>query len=280
MPVILALTQAHDDLWALGPEGLFTVAGGALTAIPQPDAQPACCYHDGERLFVGGATHGLAYTMPDGGWQAGWLDGVTAPVVCLTADPDQQHSGVLLAGTAGGGVLRTTNRGRHWSVCNFGLFDFDVLALAWAPVQPAALWPPVQVVFAGALGGVYRSPNGGRGWKQVATTPAPVLTLAVAPDFHTSGVVLAGTEGGGLWRAADGGYTFAPVPGAPQVVNALLARPDGWLLSDAERIWRSADGLTWTATDQPPALTFLATSDGVLAGGMDGVYWVDEHRIA
>lgn len=275
MPVILALTQTHNAVWALGPEGLFAVADGTLTAVPQPDAQPMCCYHDGERLYVGGATHGLAYTTPDGGWQAGWLDGVTAPVVCLVADPDHQHSGVLLAGTAGGGVLRTTNRGRHWSVCNFGLFDFDVLTLAWAPVQPAELWPPVQVIFAGALGGVYRSPNGGRGWKQVATTPAPILTLAVAPDFHTGGAVLAGAEGAGLWRSDDGGYTFAPVAGAPQVVNALLALPGGWLLSDAEHIWRSADGLNWTATDQPPALTFLATSGGVLAGGMDGVYWVE-----
>jgi hypothetical protein len=106
-------------------------------------------------------------------------------------------------------------------------------------------------------------------------TPAPILTLAVAPDFHTGGAVLAGAEGAGLWRSDDGGYTFAPVAGAPQVVNALLALPGGWLLSSAEHIWRSADGLNWTATDQPPALTFLATSDGVLAGGMDGVYWVE-----
>ncbi len=274
MPVILALTQAHDAIWALGPEGLFTVDHGNLTAVPQPDAQPACCYHDGERLFVGGATYGLAYTTPDGGWQASWLDGVTAPVVCLAADPAHQHNGVLLAGTAGGGVLRSVNHGRHWSVCNFGLFDFEVLSLAWAPVQPAGAWPPVQVVFAGALGGVYRSPNGGRGWKQVATMPAPVLTLAVAPDFHAGGAVLAGTEGGGLWRSDDGGYTFTAVAGAPQVVNALLSLPDGWLLSDAERIWRSTDGLMWNATDYPPALTFLATPQGVLAGGMDGVFGV------
>ncbi|HAJ34749.1 MAG TPA: hypothetical protein DCL15_03500 [Chloroflexi bacterium] len=275
MSVILALTQAHETIWALGPEGLFIVADGALTAQPQPDAQPTCCYHDGERLFVGGATHGLAYTTPDGGWQASWLDGVTAPVVCLAADPEHQHSGVLLAGTAGGGVLRSINHGRHWSVCNFGLFDFEVLSLAWAPVQPAGMWPPVQVAFAGALGGVYRSPNGGRGWKQVAVTPAPVLTLAVAPDFHVGGAVLAGTEGGGLWRSDDGGYTFAPVAGAPEVVNALLALPGGgWLLSDAERIWRSADATAWTPLDLPPALTFLATERGVLAGGMDGVFWV------
>jgi photosystem II stability/assembly factor-like uncharacterized protein len=275
MPVILSLTQDSDTIWALGPEGLFRVDGDELIAAPQPDAQPSCCHHDGERLLVGGGDHGVAYTTPTGDWQASWMDSVAAPVVCLASHPRQARNGVILAGSSGGGVLRSTNWGRDFFVCNFGLFDFDVLSLAWAPTQPATDWPPVEVVFAGALGGVYRSPNGGRGWKQVATTPAPVLTLAIAPDFHAGGVVLAGTEGAGLWRSEDGGYTFAPVAGAPDVINALLVLPDGWLLSDAEQIWQSDDGLNWRATAKPPALTLLATERGVLAGGMDGVFWVE-----
>jgi hypothetical protein len=276
MPVILSLTQHNQDIWALGPEGLFHLQDGALIAIPQPDAQPSCCFHNGERLLVGGGVHGVAYTTPDDGWQASWMDGVTAPVVCLAPHPDHTRTGVILAGSAGGGILRSANHGRDFFVCNFGLFDFEVLSLAWAPLPPPGAWPPIEAVFAGALGGVYRSPNGGRGWKQVAAMPAPVLTLAVAPDFHAGGAVLAGAEGGGLWRSDDGGYTFAPVAGAPEVVNALLALPGGgWLLSDADRIWRSADGAAWTPLDLPPALTFLATERGVLAGGMDGVFWVE-----
>ena len=275
MPVILSLTQDRETIWALGPEGLFRLVGDQLIAEPQPDPQPSCCLYDGERLLVGGGTHGVAYTTADGGWQAGWMDGVTHPVVCLAPDPDQMHSGLLLAGTSGGGVLRSTNWGRHWSVCNFGLFDFDVLALAWAPKQPAGVWPPLQAVFAGTLGGVYRSPNGGRGWKQTATTPAPVLSLAISSSFHQGGAVLAGTEGAGLWRSDDGGFSFQRVPGAPEVVNALIALPDGWLLSDAERTWRSQEGLTWSPLNAPAALTFLSTPNGVWAGGMEGLFRIE-----
>lgn len=280
MPIVLSLSlsQLDETLWALGPEGLFQLVDGDLMAVPQPDMQPACCLAVGERLLVGGATHGVAYAGADGAWQASWMDGVQASVVCLAADPNQAHSGVVLAGSAGGGILRTTNRGRHWSVCNFGLFNFDVLCMAWAPLQPAGQWPPLQAVFAGTEGGVYRSPNGGRGWKQSAGLHMPVISLAVAPDFHRNGVVLAGTEGEGLWRSEDGGFTFAPVPGAPDVVNALAIWAEGWLLSDAEGIWRSADGVTWLRVDSVgPAFTLLSTPDGLLAGGMDGIFWVDKH---
>ena len=277
MPIVLSLTQRDDALWALGPEGLYEYSDGELAPLPQPDAQPACCLSVGDRLLVGGATHGVAYAGSDGAWQASWMDGVQASVVCMAADPDQAHSGVVLAGSSGGGILRTTNRGRHWSVCNFGLFNFDVLCMAWAPLQPAGQWPPLQAVFAGTEGGVYRSPNGGRGWKQSAGLNAPVISLAVAPDFHDGGAVLAGTEGAGLWRSEDGGFTFAAVPGAPEVVNALAAWDGGWLLSDAEGIWRSDDGAIWSRLEGiGPAFTLFPTPDGLLAGGMDGVFWVDK----
>jgi hypothetical protein len=116
MPVILSLTQNREDIWALGPEGLFRMIDGDLIATPQPDAQPSCCYHDGERLLVGGGSHGVAHTTADGGWQASWMDGVTAPVVCLAPHPAQMRNGVILAGSSGGGILRSTNYGQHWSV--------------------------------------------------------------------------------------------------------------------------------------------------------------------
>lgn len=274
MPVILSLTQHQGALWALGPEGLFQIQQGTLLSIPQPDAQPSCCCHGGDRLLVGGGTHGVAYTTADNSWQASWMDGSNAPVVCLAPHPDNLHNGILLAGSSGGGILRSTNHGQHWSVCNFGLYDFEVISLAWAPRQPSGMWPPVEVVFAGTATAIYRSPNGGRGWKQVAATAAPILALAAAADFHSGGTLLAGTEGAGLWRSNDGGNSFTPVADAPQVVNALLARPDGWLLSDTDQLWRSDDGLRWQPLDFPPALALLETPEGVLAGGMEGVFWV------
>lgn len=290
MSTILSLTQLHNDLWGAGPEGLFLIdADGAIKPAPQPEHELYCCGAADDRLLVGGLPHGVAYTFAGNarsgeGWQAAWMDGVTAPVLCFAADPRIEETGVVLAGTAGGGVLRSANRGQGWATVNFGLLDFTVLTLVWAPVAPSEAWPQWEVVFAGTEEGVYRSPSGGRGWKRCDGIAGVVQTLAVAADFHetnreahsNAGVVLAGTEGDGLWRAEDGGRCFARVGDAPQQVDALAALDDGWLLSDGEQLWRSADGLAWSPLpEQAPALVFLATPGGVYAGGAEGVQKIE-----
>ncbi len=286
MPTILSLTQLQDDLWGAGPEGLFLIDGdGGTTATPQPEQELYCCGAADDRLLVGGLPHGTAYTFAEAarrgeGWQASWMDGVAAPVLCFAADPRIAETGVVLAGTAGGGVLRSANRGQGWASVNFGLLDFTVLALAWAPVATAEQWPQWEIVFAATEEGVYRSPSGGRGWKRCDGLSGVVQALAVARDFQAvdresnanAGVVLAGTESNGLWRAEDGGRCFSRVEGAPQQVDALVALADGWLLSDGAQLWHSADGLAWSPLpEQSPALVFLSTKEGVYAGGAEGV---------
>ena len=273
VPILLSLSSDAGRVWGAGPEGLFAVEGDALQPVAQPHQFPACCLATEGRLLVGGAPLGVAYTL-DGGanWQASWMDYVDNRVVALAADPRVQETGVLLAGSEGGGVLRSFDRGSTWRAANYGLHNYQVLALAWAPPAPKGTWPAWEVVFAGTEDGLYRSPNGGRAWKRSEGVHGVVLGIAAAPDYHTSGVVLAGTEDTGLWRSTDGGHCFTPVPGAPQQVNALAAKPDGWLLSDGEGIWRSADGLRWErVAGSEPSLVMLPTAKGVLAAAQDGV---------
>jgi hypothetical protein len=273
MPIILSLTQIENTLWAAGPEGLFKVNGHGLEPMPQPQQELACCGTDGTRILVGGMPHGTAFSLDAGGnWQASWMDGVDTSVLCIAADPKVAESGVLLAGSAGGGILRSANRGYGWQVCNFGLQDYNVLALAWAPAPPQDAWPTWEVVFAATEDGVYRSPNGGRGWRRSEGLTGIVQTLAVAPDFHQSGLVLAGTEDQGLWRSTDGGRSFTPVENGPQRVDAITATPTGWLLSDADGLWRSPDSLNWSRIPgTKPALVLLNTEQGVWVGGEEGV---------
>jgi hypothetical protein len=195
MPIILSLCKLGNSLWAAGPEGLFKLNGHGLEPVPQPQQELACCGGDGTRILVGGMPHGTAFSLDQGGnWQASWMDGVETSVLCIAADPRVSESGVLLAGSAGGGVLRTANRGYGWQVCNYGLQDYTVLSLAWAPSTPTGAWPQWEVVFAGTEDGVYRSPNGGRGWRRCEGLTAVVQVIAVADNFHQGGLVLAGTE--------------------------------------------------------------------------------------
>ena len=277
MTIILSLSQAGNTLWASGPTGLYQVDGSTLQPVPQPEHHLHCSLAVERRLFVGGQPHGVAYS-PDGGqaWQAAWLDGVETAILCFASDPRFEQTGVILAGSEGSGLLRSTDRGRRWSVCNFGLQDYTILALTWTAPPSTSTWPAWQIVFAATETGLYRSPNGGLGWRRCAGAEGCFETLAVGADFYVSGLVLAGSEESGLWRSVDGGRHFEPVPDAPQEINALAATSTGWFLSDAERLWRSPDGCTWTSLpDTQPALVFLADEQGVWIGGEDGISFIN-----
>jgi hypothetical protein len=273
MPIILSLTKTQNALWAAGPEGLFKVNGHGLEAVPQPQQELACCGSDGSRILVGGLPHGTAFTLDNGNnWQASWMDGVDTSVLCIAPDPRAAESGVLLAGSAGGGILRSANRGHGWEVCNYGLQDYTILSLAWAPPATATAWPKWEIVFAATEDGVYRSPNGGRGWRRCEGLAGVVQAVAVSPNFYQDGLVLAGTEDQGLWVSTTGGRHFGPVEVGPQRVDAITATAIGWLLSDADGLWRSANGMAWERLpDSKPALVLLNSPEGVWVGGENGV---------
>ena len=277
MSVILSLSKNSSHLWAAGPEGLFHADDSALAPIPQPQQNLYCCCAIHDRVLVGGLPHGVAFSLDAGGnWQAGWMDNVAAPVVCLAADPAVEETGVILAGTEGAGILRSVDRGRHWFLRNFGLHSFTVLTLTWAPLAPADRWPRWQVAFAGTEEGVYRTPNGGRGWRRSEGVEDVCQVIAIDRDYHRTGLVLAGTESAGLWRSSDGGYTFARVASAPDQINALSATAGGWLLSDEKSLWRSADGEQWEPVPgSQPALAMLADGERVWVGTEAGIASVE-----
>jgi hypothetical protein len=59
------------------------------------------------------------------------------------------HSNILYAGTAGGGVFKSSDGGANWSWFNDGLANLDVRVLAVAPGSRHTL-------YAGTAGGVFR----------------------------------------------------------------------------------------------------------------------------
>lgn len=290
MTIILSISAQGAQRWAAGPYGLFALQEGGLLPTSQPMERLIVCSAISDRLLVGGEPHGIAYLYRGGDeWQASWMGGATEAALCLAPHPDVFHTAVLLAGTEGGGILRSTDRGHRWTPCNYGLRNYTVLSLAWAPLDPAARWPGREHVFAGTEEGIYRSPSGGRGWKRSDTPDAAYQSIAISPSFHSDGLVLAGTEEQGLWRSADSGLTFALVENAPERINSLAALDGGpstgsghrWLLSDEEKLWRSTDGLSWEpVAGSEPALVLTPTADGILAGTENGVQLLDAESLA
>ena len=282
MTIILSISAHGAQRWAAGPYGLFALQEGALIPTSQPMERLVVCSAVSDRLLVGGEPHGVAYRYRGGDeWQAAWMGGATEAALCLAPHPDVFHTAVLLAGTEGGGILRSTDRGHRWSPCNYGLRNYTVLSLAWAPLDPGIRWPGRELVFAGTEEGIYRSPSGGRGWKRSDAPDAAYQSLAISPSFHSDGLVLAGTEEQGLWRSADSGLTFTLVTDAPERINSLAAVTGGWLLSDEEHLWRSTDGLAWQpVAGSEAALVLTPTAEGILAGTENGVQLLDGESLA
>ena len=291
MSIILSLSEYEGSIWAAGPYGLFAVGEEELTPTPQPQERLTTACSLGDRIFTGGAPFGVAYLLETAEqWQAAWQEGTDSAVLTFASAPDYDDTGLILAGSEGDGVLRSRDRGLRWMPSNFGLRNLTVLTLAWAPPMDENAWPRWQVVFAGTEEGIYRSPNAGLGWKRSESADAAYQTVAIAPDVHCSGLVLAGTETDGLWRSTDGGRTFSVVEGAPEQVNSLIALTDSsnssspaagdlqvnWLLSDDTQLWCSHDGAAWSPVDGSSAALCLLEVDGrIYAGGEDGVVVVD-----
>lgn len=276
MPPIISLALGNSGIWASGPEGLFLLANETIRTILQPHEQLYCSHSVGNSVLVGGLPHGIAIS-PDNGtnWHTAAIDLIKEPILTITAHPHVTENGVMLAGTAGAGILRTEDRGWNWSTCNFGLANFNILSFGWSPPASINVWPRWDVVFAATEDGMYRSPNAGLGWRRCSGADGIFQTVLVSPDFYRDGMVLAGSDGGGLWISVDGGRQFEQVPHAPQQVNALAKTSHAWILSDDEGLYSSTNAVDWTPIPEThPALILLDTPNGIWAGTEDGVDFV------
>ncbi|WP_345224424.1 T9SS type A sorting domain-containing protein [Hymenobacter koreensis] len=149
-----------------------------------------------------------------------------------------------------GGVLRTGNRGRTWSLT---LRTHQVYALF--STRSGQL-------LVGGLGKIYRSQNAGATWDSVAlATPYPVVSFTESVQgglFAGTGVAtLSGALGDGVFYSADNGQTWTARNagfGSGRFVNQLAADRSGRVFAAAtdEEVGRqpglyaSADqGLNW-----------------------------------
>ena len=268
---VLGMAEVADgQLWLATGSRLVKrgVKGWQLPTPGQPTLQPSTLAHAGGTLLVGSMLGQIAYSRDSGEtWYSGHLRQPAEGVTCLAASPNFERDGVILAGTNGSGILRSTDGGRNWEMSSFGLQDFTILTLA-----TAADWGRREVAFAGTAHGLFRSPNGGRAWKNAAIGDWVFQALAVS-----GALVLVGTEGQGLFRSTDGGqrWSLLDLEGETPAINALWLQPDCGerrvcLAGTSDgRIFRSEDGGEhWTCAydGQAPILCLAQAGERLYAG--------------
>jgi photosystem II stability/assembly factor-like uncharacterized protein len=246
--------------WQDAYAGLGLVAPLATLAVATSPASAS-----GRYSVFAGVSGGVLRSF-DGGdsWLTTPLPSPPPIVSGLVVSPDYDRDGTVLAATVEDGVFRSGDRGSRWESWNFGLLDLDVYCIALSPAFGGPLGSSGdETIYVGTETGIFRSTNGGRAWREVDfdLNLAPVLSLALSPDYARDGCLVAGTESHGLYRSNDRGRTWKrlgeAVPslaGAPaQSVSALLLAPEYpakpqilAMLANVLLVSRD-DGMTWEA---------------------------------
>ena len=198
---------------------------------------------------------------------------------------------IAYMGTDNGGVWKTVNAGATWFPLTDGVHAIrGITALAVAQSQPSVVYAGTGSIFGSQYSsGVWKSTDAGARWQSVGLKNAGEIAWLLV-DPHNPDLLLAATrgiehvEGGarGVFRSADGGYTWNPVldtqpdsgatymsaaSGDPRIVLATVERtyvaPGASTRSLARHpgqtsLYKSLDeGLTWTKLDgrnQPKAI--------------------------
>ncbi|HVS01261.1 MAG TPA: hypothetical protein VMT16_00700 [Thermoanaerobaculia bacterium] len=221
------------------------------------------------QILIAG-TFRRAYRSDDGGatWR-GVFDGMVLDSQIFSLQPVPGKPGSVWASTCGW-VYRTLDRGESWTRFKDGLAErrttsFQVL--------------PNGRLLAGTVAGMYVSDDGGARWQR--RSRADLAILAIAHHRARPDVVLAGTEGSGVWRSEDGGTTYRPASrGLTSArVSALSVGGDELLVAVAHGgpvsgIYASRDGvrLLHQFADIPTVLALAAGGGEPLAATERGLF--------
>jgi len=140
-----------------------------------------------------------------GTWQPLGPGNIGGRVRGLVIDP--QNPATMYAGTASGGVMKTTNGGQFWTPLTDFLPVLTISSLVMDPSSSSTLYLGTGEVARGA--GIFKSTDSGATWTQLPQTANPnfysVYSLAIVPTRPSH--IYAGTSNG-LFFSSDSGATW------------------------------------------------------------------------
>jgi photosystem II stability/assembly factor-like uncharacterized protein len=174
----------------------------------------------------------------------------------IIVDPDDATKNTWYAGSAGGGVWKTTNGGLAWTLLTPDLPNLATTTLAMAESNHNLIYMGTGESFGGLPGirgnGMFKSTDRGQTWQYLAGTESlsDINRIAVSP---TNANVLVVASATGIHRSNDGGATWTQHL-AVSLIEDLRATPGNFNIQYAGRngvgVYKSVDGgVTWTLSN-------------------------------
>ncbi|MFM8914046.1 MAG: VPS10 domain-containing protein, partial [Flammeovirgaceae bacterium] len=170
----------------------------------------------------------------------------------LIVDPTDAAKNTWYAGSASGGVWRTTNAGQSWTLITPELSNLATTVLAMSDSNPNTIFVGTGEGFSNVDAvqgnGIHKSIDKGSSWSLLPATTSfgNINRITISPA--TAAVLVAGTETG-IYRSVDGGNSWVKVLNRNNILD-LRAAPSNFNIQYAtERsvgIWKSTDaGASW-----------------------------------
>jgi photosystem II stability/assembly factor-like uncharacterized protein len=190
-----AAASAASSRWvAVGP------AGGDARAFASSPADP-------NHIYLG-TTNSWIYQSADDGatWtrlaELGKVDDLVVDNLLVDeSDPKTLYAGVWQLDQTNGGIYISHDEGQTW-VSSPGMEGKSIRSLTQAPSNP-------KILVAGAIGGVYRTEDGGLHWTQISPEGSGEIhkVESIAIDPTDPQIIYAGTWHL-PWKTTDGGTTW------------------------------------------------------------------------
>jgi photosystem II stability/assembly factor-like uncharacterized protein len=154
----------------------------------------------------------------------------------LEISPDFENDHTLFASIRGAGVMRSDDGGINWVGINDGLAFVD----QWMDdpsggnlrrdvfIEISPDFNSDALLFAGSAAGdgLFVSHDRGNTWSRLSSgfgdQLAPVLAIALSPDFASDQMMMVSIKGQGIFRSVDGGQAFVRIADALTNVNASI----------------------------------------------------------
>lgn len=273
----LAADSSGTNLYAGTAAGLFKKSYAAAwsdwapksSGITTPNTIRAIATAAGSRVYAG--TDLGIFTSNDSAtsWSALNNGLIAGRAIAVTpTDPTK-----LTAGLSAGGGYTSVNRGGTWAASVSGLSNSFVTALAFDPSTAG-------LVYAATGAGVFKSIDYGQNWTDITANLANRDARAVAVGPAVSPALHVGTAGGvftwngvNSWSTHSGGMT-----GNPHVTSLAFNGTSLLAGTDGGGIYRSIGGAAWTqlltGLSSPTVTSLAVDSSGgyIYAGTSAGVH--------